>query len=66
MVTRWGQRHLAEHGPVIPIVFLTAYASPAEEHRARDAGAVDVLRKPVAADALLGVLRSVIDVALPQ
>jgi len=46
MVTRWGQRHLAEHGPVIPIVFLS--------------------RKPVAADALLGVLRSVIDVPSPQ
>jgi FixJ family two-component response regulator len=51
------QRRLIEIDPHIPIVFLTAYASEEEERRARQAGAIEWLRKPVAKDALLRVLR---------
>jgi CheY-like chemotaxis protein len=42
------QRHLADRGERIPIVFITARASDDEECRARAAGAVEFLRKPVA------------------
>ena len=55
------QRRLADSGRQIPIVFLTAHAGDEEERRARRAGAVDVLRKPVAKEALLGVLRTVLE-----
>jgi len=41
------QRHLAEAGWRIPIVFLTARASEEEERRAMQAGAANFLRKPV-------------------
>ena len=41
------QRHLTERGLRIPIVFLTGRASDEEERRARAAGAIDFLRKPV-------------------
>lgn len=51
------QRRLVEDGPRVPIVFFTAHASDEEEARALRAGAVDVLRKPVAKETLLGVLR---------
>jgi len=47
------QRRLAERGADIPIVFLTGRASDDEERRARAAGAVEFLRKPVRSDALL-------------
>jgi FixJ family two-component response regulator len=42
------QRSLAERGTRLPIVFLTGRASDEEERRARSAGAVEFLRKPVA------------------
>src|SRR5439155_4328741 len=41
------QRHLAARGVQIPIVFVTGRASDDEERRARSAGAVEFLRKPV-------------------
>jgi FixJ family two-component response regulator len=55
------QRQLAERNAGIPIVFLTAQASGEEENRARRAGAVDVLRKPVGKDTLLRVLENVLN-----
>jgi FixJ family two-component response regulator len=51
------QRLLAERGADIPIVFLTGRATDDEERRARAAGAVDFLRKPVRSDALLQAFR---------
>lgn len=54
------QRRLADSRPRLPIVFLTALATEEEERQARAAGAVDVLRKPVAKDTLLRVLRTVL------
>jgi FixJ family two-component response regulator len=42
------QRRLAESGPRVPIVFITGRASELEEQRARAAGAIAFLRKPVA------------------
>src|SRR5207244_3844636 len=53
------QRRLAERGLRIPIVFLTGRASDDEERRARSAGAVEFLRKPVSTAALLQVLPKV-------
>src|SRR3989475_5180415 len=51
------QRRLAERGLRIPIVFLTGRASDDEERRARAAGAVEFLRKPVGTATLLRVLQ---------
>ena len=42
------QRSLIERGARVPIVFLTARASDDEEQRARSAGALEFLRKPLA------------------
>jgi FixJ family two-component response regulator len=55
------QRRLADSDPRIPIVFFTAHASDEEERRARRSGAVDFLRKPVAKETLLGVLRTALE-----
>jgi FixJ family two-component response regulator len=41
------QRRLEERGIRIPVVFITALAHGEEERRARAAGAIDFLRKPV-------------------
>jgi FixJ family two-component response regulator len=41
------QRHLVERGDRIAIVFITAQATDEEERRARSAGAIDFLRKPI-------------------
>jgi FixJ family two-component response regulator len=54
------QRQLAERGVQIPIVFLTGRASDDEERRARSAGAVEFLRKPVGKTTLLQVLQNVL------
>ena len=51
------QRHLAERGLRIPIVFLTGRASDDEERWARSAGAIDFLRKPVDTATLRQVLQ---------
>ena len=53
------QRHLAERGQPVPIVFLSARASEEEERRALQAGAANFLRKPVSKDALLNAIRAV-------
>jgi len=53
------QRQLAARGARIPIVFLTGRASDREERRARSAGAVAFLRKPVAEAILRRVLQRV-------
>jgi len=50
------QHRLAADGWRIPIVFITARASDEEERRAREAGAVAFLRKPVEKQALLRAL----------
>jgi len=55
------QRHLGGNDPAIPVVFITARASDDEERRALQAGAVAFLRKPVGKDALLTVLRAVLE-----
>lgn len=60
------QRHLAAHDLPVPIVFITAHASADEEHGARQAGAMEFLRKPVSADVLRRVLRSVVDAQTPS
>jgi len=44
----------------IPVVFISGRASDDEERRARAAGAVDFLRKPIATATLLEVLRKVL------
>src|SRR5215510_2818856 len=54
------QRALAERGERIPIVFLTARASDEEERRARSAGAVEFLRKPVGQATLRRALENVL------
>jgi len=53
------QRRLTERGVRIPIVFLTARATDDEERRARAAGAVAFLRKPVGKATLLQALEKV-------
>ncbi len=57
------QRRLAERDARIPIVFLTGRASDDEERRARSAGAVEFLRKPVGQATLLQVLQKVFHVS---
>ena len=57
------QRLLAERDARIPIVFLTGRASDDEERRARSAGAVEFLRKPVGKATVLQVLERVFHVS---
>ena len=56
------QRRLAARGARMPIVFLTGRASDNEEIRARSAGAIEFLRKPVGKVTLLQVLEKVFHV----
>ena len=56
------QRRLAERDVRIPIVFLTGQASDDEGRRARSAGALAFLRKPVGKATLLQVLQKVLQV----
>src|SRR5262245_16706835 len=51
------QRELAARHPHVPVVFISGRASDDEERRARAAGALDFLRKPLAAATLLRVLQ---------
>ena len=51
------QRQLTARHPHVPVVFISGRASDDEERRARAAGAVDFLRKPLAAATLLEVLK---------
>lgn len=52
------QRRLAETKQFIPIIFLSARASEAEERRAWSEGAANFLRKPVSKESLLNAVRS--------
>jgi FixJ family two-component response regulator len=52
------QRRLQQTRPRLPIIFITAHAKEHEERQAIDAGAVAVLRKPVAEGILLNALRT--------
>ena len=54
-----------ERGVRIPIVFLSGRASDDEERRARFAGAVEFLRKPVGKETLLRVLPKLFQVSQP-
>jgi len=54
------QRSMAERGARIPIVFLTGRASDEEERRARSAGAVGFLRKPVQQTSLRQAIESAV------
>ena len=51
------QRRITARHLHIPILFMSGRASDDEERRARSAGAVDFLRKPIATTTLLRVLR---------
>lgn len=51
------QRCLNETQRRIPIIFITAQGSESEEQRARNAGAVDFLRKPVNDEKLLNAIQ---------
>ena len=54
------QRQIVARDLRIPVIFITARASDEEERRARAAGAVDILRKPIATATLLQVLRKIL------
>jgi FixJ family two-component response regulator len=55
------QRRLAQHGPALPIVFLTGQGDIPMSVQAVKAGAVDFLTKPVAAASLLAAVRAGVD-----
>jgi len=52
------QRFLNGAQRQIPIIFITAHATDNEEQRARKAGAVDFLRKPVNEEKLLSAIQT--------
>jgi FixJ family two-component response regulator len=54
------QRNVVDRGVRVPIIFLTARASDEEERRARLAGAVEFLRKPLAEARLRQAIENVI------
>ena len=55
------QAQLHARGAVPPMIFLTAFPTPAVEQRVRASGAVAFLRKPVDADALADCLQRLLD-----
>ena len=54
------QRQVAARSLDIPVIFISGRASDDEDRRARSAGAIDFLRKPIATATLLEVLRKVL------
>jgi FixJ family two-component response regulator len=52
------QQQLAKEKRPIPIIFITAHADDNEEKRARKAGAVEFLRKPVDEEKLLKAIQA--------
>jgi FixJ family two-component response regulator len=60
------QRELSRTRPRPPIIFITARAKEHEEKQAMNAGAVAVLRKPVAADILLNTIRRALEPGTSQ
>ena len=55
------QRRIIARDLHIPVIFISGQASDEEERRARSAGAVDFLRKPIAAPSLLQLLQNVFE-----
>jgi FixJ family two-component response regulator len=55
------QHHLADGKKRISIVFVTAHADDREERKARDAGAVDFLRKPFSEEALFNAIKAALN-----
>ena len=55
------QRRILARDLPIPVIFISGRASDEEERRARAAGAVDVLRKPVAAPRLRQLLQNLFE-----
>jgi len=55
------QRQVIARDLRIPVIFMSGRASNEEERRARSAGAVDFLRKPIAAPTLLQLLRNIFE-----
>ena len=55
------QRHLNQTQRLIPIIFITAQGTDIEEQRARKAGAVDFLRKPVNDEKLFNALHRALE-----
>lgn len=55
------QKRLAELGHRIPVIVITAFPDDRISTQAMNAGAIDVLSKPVTKDALLGAIRSALD-----
>jgi FixJ family two-component response regulator len=55
------QNRLNEERRGIPIIFITAHADEASRQRALNAGAVDLLSKPVRRDALFKAIKSAIE-----
>lgn len=53
------QRRVNARDLGIPVIFISSRASEEEERRARSAGAIDFLRKPVDTAALLQILEKV-------
>ena len=51
------QKHLAEKGIKIPVIFLTAFDSEESRQQAKKAGAVGYLRKPVDDQALIDIIQ---------
>lgn len=51
------QKHLAEAGGTMPIVFVTGHGDIPMSVQAMKAGAADFLTKPVSSDALIGAVR---------
>jgi len=54
------QRRVLERELHIPVIFISGRASDEEERQARSAGAVDFLRKPIAAPTLLKLLQKIL------
>ena len=55
------QRHLADVGNPIPIIFLSAHSTPDDERQALQTGAVQFLGKPVRKELLLSAIHQALD-----
>jgi FixJ family two-component response regulator len=55
------QRRLADSGYRIPVIIITAFPDDRVTTQAMNAGAIDVLGKPVTKDALLCAIRAALD-----
>jgi len=55
------QHYLAQADKRISIVFVTAHADDREERKAREAGAVDFLRKPFSEEALFNAIKAALN-----